>query len=297
MLGARKANSKETDMDAGRQLGAEVRDKVEQSAVQAAPWVERLARFGYAAKGVVYVIIGILALQLAFGQGGEATGPEGALDTIGRQPFGRTLLAVMAVGLLSYALWRFVQAALDPEDKGRDAKGLAQRAGYVVSGLTYGALGLLAGRMALGAASGEDGGGAQDWTAWLLAQPLGVWLVALAGLIVIGAGLYQLYYGLSGKFRDELKLHAMSRTEQTWATRSGRLGYAARGVVYAITGGFLVLAALRSDPQQAGGIGKALGELARQPYGPWLLGVVALGVLCYGIYAFVQARYRRISAT
>lgn len=279
-----------------KQLETEVREKAGQSAAVAAPWVERLARFGYAAKGLVYVIIGILALQLTFGQGGEATGPEGALDAIGRQPFGRTLLVLMAIGLLGYALWRFVQAAVDPEGKGRDLKGLVQRAGYVVSGLTYGALGLLAGRMALGQGGGDGGQGAQDWTARLLAQPFGVWLVALAGLIVIGAGLYQFYYGLSGKFRDELKLHAMSRIEQMWATRSGQLGYAARAVVYAITGGFLILAALRSDPQQAGGIGKALGELAQQPYGPWLLGVVALGVLCYGVYAFVQAKYRRISA-
>lgn len=284
-------------MGAGSQLSAEVRDKVEQSAARAAPWVEGLARFGYGAKGVVYVIIGVLALQLAVGQGGQTTGPEGALATIGRQPFGRTLLAVMAVGLLGYALWRFVQSALDPEDKGKDIKGAAQRAGYAISGLTYGALGLLAGRMALGQGSNSGSGGAPDWTARLLAQPFGVWLVALVGLIVIGAGIYQFYYGVSGRFRDELKLYAMSQGERAWATRSGQLGYAARGVVYGIAGGFLVQAALRSDPQQAGGIGKALGELARQPYGPWLLGVVTLGVLCYGIYAFVQARYRRISAT
>ena len=283
-------------MSAMREAGAEVRDQVQQTAAQAAPWVERLARFGYAAKGVVYVIIGVLALQLAFGQGGEATGPEGALGAIGQQPFGRTLLAIMALGLLSYALWRLVQAALDPERKGSDAKGLAQRAGYVASGLTYGALGLLAGRMALGQSGGGSGSGTEDWTARLLAQPFGVWLVALAGLIVIGAGLYQFYYGVSGRFRDELKLSAMSETEQAWATRSGQLGYAARGVVYAITGGFLILAALRSDPQQAGGIGEALAGLAQQPYGPWLLGLVAFGVLCYGIYAFVQAKYRRISA-
>ena len=285
-------------MRAGGQLSAEARDKVGQSAARAAPWVEGLARFGYAAKGVVYAIIGVLALQLVLGQGGQTTGPEGALAAIGQQPFGRTLLAVMSAGLLSYALWRFVQAALDPEDKGKDGKGLAQRAGYAISGLTYGALGLLAGRMALGqGGSSGDSGGASDWTARLLAQPFGVWLVALVGLVVVGVGIYQFYYGFSGKFRDELKLHAMSEVERTWATRGGQLGYAARGVVYAITGGFLIQAALRSDPQQAGGIGKALGELARQPYGPWLLGVIALGVLCYGIYAFVQAKYRRISAT
>jgi hypothetical protein len=275
----------------------EVQAAAQTAAVQAIPWVEKLARFGYVAKGVVYTIIGLLALQLALGQGGEATGPEGALSAIGEQPFGRTLLAIMAAGLLAYALWRFVQAAVDPERKGKDAKGLAQRAGYVASGITYGALGLLAGRMALGQAGGGDGGQAQqDWTARLLAQPLGVWLVALVGLVVIGIGLYQLYYGASGKFRKELKLHEMSSTETTWATRSGKLGYAARGVVYAMIGGFFVLAALRSNPQEAGGFGQALAELARQPYGPWLLGAVALGVFCYGLYSFVQARYRRIFA-
>ncbi len=277
------------------QAGAQ--EAAREAAVQAIPWVEKLARFGYAAKGVVYAVVGLLALQLAFGRGGEATGPEGALVTIGQQPFGRTLLAIMAIGLLAYALWRFVQAAVDPEHKGKDAKGLAQRAGYVVSGLTYGALGLLAARMAMGQASGSSGGQAQqDWTASLLAQPFGVWLVALLGLLVIGIGIYQFYYGVSRKFRRELKLHEMSPTEVTWATRSGQLGYAARGVVYAIIGGFFLTAALRFDPNQAGGFGQALAELARQPYGPWLLALVALGVFCYGIYSFVQARYRRIFA-
>ena len=284
-------------MTTNTQIVSEAKAGAEEAAVQAIPWVEKLARFGYAAKGVVYAVIGLLALQLAVGQGGQATGPEGALNTIGQQPFGRTLLAIMAIGLLSYALWRFVQAAVDPEHKGKDAKGLAQRAGYVASGLTYGALGLLAGRMALGQAGASNGGQSQqDWTARLLAQPFGVWLVAFIGLVIIGIGFYQFYYGVSGKFRRELKLHAMSQTEVTWATRSGQLGYAARGIVYAIIGGFFVLAALRFDPSQAGGFGQALAELARQPYGPWLLALVALGVFCYGIYSFVQAKYRLIFA-
>jgi hypothetical protein len=284
-------------METQRRLAGEAKAAVQDAAVQTMPWIEKLARFGYGAKGVVYAVIGILALQLALGQGGEATGPEGALSTIGQQPFGRALLAIMAAGLLAYALWRLVQAAVDPEHKGRDAKGLGQRAGYVISGLTYGALGLLAGRMALGQSGGGSGDQSQeDWTAWLLAQPFGVWLVALVGLVIIGAGLYQLYYGVSGRFRTELKLHEMSQTEIAWATRSGQLGYAARGVVYTITGGFFILAALRSNPEQAGGFAQALSELAQQPYGPWLLGLVALGVLAHGIYAFVQARYRRIFA-
>lgn len=208
------------------QAGAQ--EAVREATVQAIPWVEKLARFGYAAKGVVYAIVGLLALQLAFGRGGAATGPEGALVTIGQQPFGRTLLVLMAIGLLAYALWRFVQAAVDPEHKGKDAKGLAQRAGYVVSGLTYGALGILAARMAMGQSGGGSGSQAQQgWTARLLSQPFGVWLVVLLGLLIVGIGIYQFYYGVSGKFRSELKLHEMSQTAITWATRSGKLGYAA----------------------------------------------------------------------
>jgi hypothetical protein len=284
-------------LDALQEVTHNAQDAAQEAAVQAIPWVEKLARFGYAAKGVVYTVIGILAIRLALGQGGEATGPEGALTTIGQQPFGRTLLAIMAAGLLAYALWRFVQAVVDPERKGKDAKGLAQRGGYVASGATYGALGLLAARMTIGQAGGGDGGQSQqDWTARLLAQPFGVWLVVLVGLIIIGIGLYQLYYGVSGKFRRELKLHEMSSTEVAWATRSGQLGYAARGVVYGLIGSFFILAAVRANPQEAGGFGQALAELAQQPYGPWLLGLVALGVFCYGIYSFVQARYRRIFA-
>jgi hypothetical protein len=116
-----------TIMETQPRLAGEAKAAVQDAAAQTVPWVEKLARFGYAAKGVVYAVIGILALQLALGQGGEATGPEGALSTIGQQPFGRALLAIMAAGLLAYALWRLVQAAVDPEHKGTDAKGLGQR--------------------------------------------------------------------------------------------------------------------------------------------------------------------------
>jgi hypothetical protein len=276
---------------------ADAQESAQEAAEQAIPWVEKLARFGYAAKGVVYIVIGYLALQLAFGQGGEATGPEGALSAIGQQPLGRAMLAIVAAGLFAYALWRLVQAVVDPERKGKDAKGLAQRAGYAVSGLTYGTLGLFAARIAMGQSGGPQGGQSQeDWTARLLAQPFGVWLVGLVGLVVIGIGLYQLYYGISGKFRDELKLHEMSSLEKTWATRAGRLGYIARGIVYTIIGGLFILAALNTNPEEAGGFGDAMAALAQQPYGPWLIGLIGLGVLAYGVYAFVQAKYRRIFA-
>jgi Na+/proline symporter len=257
-------------------------------------WVERLARFGYAAKGVVYTIVGALAVQAAFGQGGQTTDTKGALGAIAAQPFGKFLLVLLTIGLIGYVLWRFVQAIKDPEHKGDDPKGLARRAGYAISGLIYAGLAL----SAIGLIRGSGGGGGnseQGWTAKLLSQPFGQWLVGLVGALVIGIGFYQLYEAYKAKFRKEMKLHEMSPTEETWATRIGRFGLAARGVVFVIIGFFLLQAARQSDPNQARGLDGALKALAQQPYGPWLLGIVALGLVAYGIYQGVQARYRRIN--
>lgn len=256
-------------------------------------WVVWLARFGYAAKGTVYIIIGALAAQAALGSGGRTTGPTGALSWLSNQAFGRILLTLVAVGLFGYALWRFVEAWVDPGHEGADAEGIVKRIGFAVSGTVYGLFGVEALRIAFGS-SGGGGNQAQDWTARLMAQPFGLWLVGIVGAIIIGTGLYQFYRAYTASFREKLKLHEMSSTEITWSTRAGRIGFAARGVVYLIIGGFLILAAWQADPQEAAGIGEALGTLGRQPYGPWLLAVVALGLVAYGIFALVLARYRRI---
>jgi hypothetical protein len=249
---------------------------------------------GYAAKGTVYIILGGLAFRAAIGSGGSATDQEGAFAAILRQPFGQILLIIVAIGLFGYALWRFVQAAVDPENEGTDFKGIAKRIGYVVSGIIYGGFAISAVQLARGSGGSNDGNSPEEWTARLMSQPMGQWLVGLVGVIVIGTGLYQFYRAYSAKFREELKLHEMSAEEEQWATRMGRLGHAARGVVYLILGSFLVQAAIQADPQEAGGLGEALQTLAQQPYGPWLLGIVALGLMAYGAFAIVLARYRRI---
>ena len=259
-------------------------------------WVVWLGRFGYAAKSVVYLVIGALAIQVAIGSGGQTTGPSGALASIARQSFGQILLGLVAVGLFGYALWRLIQAWIDPENEGKDVKGIVKRIGYAVSGTIYGFLGVEAVRIVMGSSAGGSGGDqqAKDWTAKLLAQPFGPWLVAAVGLIIIITGLYQGYRAYSAKFKQKLKLNEMSVTEQTWAVRSGRLGLAARCVVYVILGNFLIQAALTSNSEEVGGIGQALRELASQPYGPWLLGVVAFGLIAYGFFCFILARYRHI---
>lgn len=275
----------------------QVRQEAGRAAAEARPWVVRLARVGLAAKGVVYATIGLLALLAAIGPGGKATDAQGALQTLLNQPFGKPLLGVVAVGLFGYALWRLVDAVFNPERRENDAKGIGKRIAHAVNGLTYGALGIFAVRMLMGAgASGGRGGSAQDWTARLMTQPFGQWLVGLAGAFVIGLGLYSLYSAYKAKFRQKLNTAKMNPGEEKCATLAGRIGYAARGIVFGLIGVFLIQAAMHSNPKEVRGLDGALKALANQPYGPWLLGLVAAGLMAYGAYLFVEARYRRIAA-
>jgi Domain of Unknown Function (DUF1206) len=265
---------------------------VGQHAERAHPWIERLARFGYVAYGVVYLLVGVLSVQAALGGANHAPGQEGALRSILLAPLGRVLLGTVALGLLAYAAWRLFQGILDPEDEGRDAKGVVKRLDHVLNGLFHGALAFSAGQLALG--SGGGGGSPDDWTAALMSQPFGRWLAAVAGAVILGAGLYQVYNAYRAEFQNELKTSEMSFREKQWTTRAGRLGYAARGVVFGVIGVFLIQAALQTDPREARGLGGALETLARQPFGPYVLGTVAVGLAAYGAFMFVTARYRRI---
>ena len=273
--------------------GSSVERHAERAARKASPWIERLARAGYAAYGLVYALVGVLAVRAAFGGGGEAASQEGALRQVLFAPLGRALLGIIVIGLLAYAVWRLFQGFLDPENEGTDAKGIVKRSDHVINGLFHAALAFSAGQLALG--SGGGGGGSPgDWTARLLAQPLGRWLAAIAGAVIVGAGLYQFYKAYTADFRDELKLGEMGGWEKTWATRSGRLGYAARGVVFGVIGVFLIQATLQTDPDEARGLGGALETLAHGPFGPYVLGAVAFGLVAYGVFMLVVARYRRI---
>lgn len=278
--------TRDTIEHAGRQ--------VEQAARAAGrPWVEPLARFGYAARGVVYAFIGVLAIQAAFFGRGQTTGPEGAIYKIAEQS--KMLLVLIAIGLFGYALWRFVQGILDPENKGNDAKGMVKRGAMVASGVIYAGLAILAVRLiSQDGGAAASGGGQASTTAKMLSLPFGRALVILAGLGIIIAALQQIYDAYTKKFTRRFKTQEMSPEEQRMAVRTGQFGLSARGIAFLITGWFLIQAALRYDPSQARGLGGALETLARQPYGPWLLGLVALGLVAYGAYSFLQARYRRI---
>lgn len=257
------------------------------------PWIEGLARAGLVARGVLYAVVGVLALQVAFGRKDQSADKQGALAALARQPLGKVLLVAVAVGFAGYALWRFLSAFLDTEGDGSDAGGRAKRAGDLARGLLYAGFFLAAVRLITGT-SGEDQSKEADLTAKVLRAPLGRVAVALVGLAVIGGGLYNGYRAVSKKYRKKLRTGQMSATARRWVTGVATVGLAARMVVFLLIGAFLVRAAVRYDPNEAVGVDGALKRLADRPYGPWLLGVVAVGLFTYGLYSFVEARYRRL---
>ena len=264
----------------------------------AGPFLAKLARAGFAAKGVLYLVVGLLAAGSAVGSGGETTGSRGALATLLEQPFGKVLLGIVAVGLVGYSIFQFVRAVEDPEHEGSDRKAIGKRAMCFISGVIHASLFLAAIRMLVGSGggSGGDNAGAQSWTATIMNYPWGRWLIAAIGAFIVGHGLSQIVRAWKAKLDDQLVLDNMRDATRTLIRRISRFGIAARGVVFSIIGVLLIVAAWQYDARQAQGLGGALEALERQPFGPWLLGIVALGLIAYGLYQFVLSRYRRMPA-
>ncbi len=274
-------------------IGQRATDDLKETVREARPWVVRLGRLGFAAIGFVYIFIGILAAQAAISLREARAGTRGAFAYIAQLPFGQFLLAVVAAGFAFHAIWRFTQALMDTDAKGSDAKGKVLRAGFVGIGLIYLGLAFSAVKIILGMRSGY-GFWAKSWTAWLLAQPFGGWLVAFLGAGVFVAGIFFFYQAYSTKFRQWLLLEKMSGAQEKWGTRFGRFGFAARGVIFCIIGVFLVFAAWYSDAEETRDFGGALRFVERQPYGAWLLGLVAAGLFSHGMFMFFLAKCRRM---
>jgi uncharacterized membrane protein YidH (DUF202 family) len=256
--------------------------------------VEVAARVGYAARAAVYAVIGGLALMLAAGAGGRATDSHGAVREVANQPFGSVLLVLLGVGLLAFAVWRFVQSALDVERKGTSGKGLVARTMLGISGVIHASLAVFAFNLLRGRGGG-GGGNTRGMTAELMSKPFGQVLVALVGVAVVGFAVYQFKQAKSGKMLDKLSLTGVAARQRTWVERISRAGVAARAVVFLLVGTFFLQAAVQADPGEAGGLGEALEALASQPFGPVLLGLVALGLVAYAVYQLLEARYRRIA--
>jgi hypothetical protein len=254
------------------------------------PQFEWLARAGLAARGAVYAVIGILALKLALGSGGKATNQQGALKEIAGQPFGKTLLVLVAIGLGGYALWRLIRAALghgpEQHDDGKD------RVAALASGIAYTILCVTAVKILTGAQTGSGTpkkatGGVLDWS-------MGPLLVGIAGAALIGVAGYQAYKGLSKSFLEDSKTEQMSEQVERTFTALGVFGHVARAVVFALIGYGLIKAAVDYDPDKAVGLDGALRKLQDASYGPWLLGLVAVGLIGFAAYSAADARYRRV---
>jgi hypothetical protein len=257
------------------------------------PWVERLGRVGLVAKGVLYAVVGILAVKVALGGREESPDRQGALDAIAQQPFGRGLLVLLALGLVGYALWRLAQGLLDRDNEGEGPKGLTKRGSAIARAGWYGLLAALTFGRVLERSSGGSSN-EQQTTAGVFDLPLGRYLVYAAGLAFLGAAAFNGYRAVTCKFKKKLKTGEMNDAEEAAATGVGILGHLARMVVFALVGVFLLRAAWEFDPKKARGLDGALLELSQQAYGGLLLGAVAVGLLAYALYCFVQARYRRI---
>ncbi|HLL82111.1 MAG TPA: DUF1206 domain-containing protein, partial [Longimicrobium sp.] len=236
-----------------------------------------------------YVIVGIIAAQAARGERG-VTDQRGVFGEILQRPGGKFMLGLVAVGLLGYSLWRFVEAGLDPEHDGA-----GKRALFAISGVIHVGLALTAVRMAMGSSSGGGGGGPASVTAKVLDAPGGRFLVGAAALGIAAYGVVQLVQAYKAKLDKRLDLSPLSPGARTWAIRAARAGLAARGVVFLVLGFFLLQAARQSDASETRGLGGALAALHDTAYGAWVLGLVALGLIGYGITQLLKARYRRIT--
>ncbi|ODA67702.1 hypothetical protein A7A08_01737 [Methyloligella halotolerans] len=253
--------------------------------------LETMARVGYSARGLVYMMVGGLAALAAIGSGGDVTGSKGAMQSFLSQPMGWILLGLIALGLLFFAIWRILQATTDADCGDiSGSKAVTKRAICVVSGIVYFGLAWWAGKLALGfASSGSGDSGAKGWTAWLLSQPFGAWLVAAGGLIIAGVGLRFAWKAFTEDFSEGLR-----GEPSEWLGTLGTVGYAARGIVFVMIGIFLIVAGYQSDPSNAEGLGGALRSLQEQPYGWILLGLTALGLAAFGAFNLSRGIYGKI---
>jgi hypothetical protein len=249
-----------------------------------------LARGGLLARGLVYLVIGVLALKLALGDAGRAANQQGALQTIADRPFGKTLLILVAIGLAGYALWRLTRATVghgaEQWDSGKD------RVVAIASGIAYGILCVTAVKILTDSIAGSET--PKEATGGVLGWSGGPVLVAIAGAILIGVGAYQGYKGLAKKFLDDAKTGEMSSGVRHGYTALGVFGHVARAVIFTLVGYGLIKAAIDYDPQEATGLDGALRKLADASYGPALLAVVAVGLAGFALYSMADARYRKV---
>jgi len=261
------------------------------------PALELLERLGYAVRGALYAVMGLLALRIVLSvAGGQTTDLTGSLVFLIGNPLGKLVLIVAVVGLAAYSLWGFTRAIYDPLHRGSDASGYMARLGFVSSALSYAAIVIFALQILAGSgASAADG--TQKTVASVLTHPAGGPLTILLGLVVIGVAVGQFVESVRATFARDLKGAEMSTRTRDTVIKLGRFGMFARGVIFLIIGWFVVQAGIHHDPAQAQGFGGAFVFLLAQPFGRILLGIVALGFVALGLHSFACARWIRLMAT
>jgi hypothetical protein len=254
--------------------------------------LEYLARGGFVCYGVIHLLFAWLALQVAFGDAGKEGDQNGALQTLAGNGFGKVLLIVIAVGMVGLAIWQAFEAIVG-ESGPRDKAAVAARVISGIRAVVYLWLAWTAVKIVTGANS-SSAAKSQNKSSTLMSHTGGRWLVGLIGLVVLGVGIGLAVYGLTKKFEKHLKTQEMRPSVRKSTRRLGMAGYSAKGVAYAIAGVLVVVAAVKYDPDKARGLDAALKTLAGHSYGPWLLGLTALGFAAFGVYCFSQAKYRKV---
>ena len=254
------------------------------------PAARALARAGLTARGVIYILIGWVAILVALGQSSRQADQQGALQLLARQPYGLVSLWLIGIGFAAYALWRLSEAAFGVTGEGNGAgprlKSLAR--GVIYAGFAYLTFQVISG------SAGSQTKKQQDLTAKVMHHSGGRWLVGLVGLIIVIAGLTLVFEGIRRKFMKFLETSRMSPRTRRIVERLGVTGTIARGVIFALAGVLVVEAAVAYKPAKAGGLDKALLTLRNQPFGEFLLILAALGLIVFGIYALCEARWRKV---
>ena len=248
-----------------------------------------LARFGLLARGVVYLLIGWLAMQIALGHHTEQANQRGAMADVVHHSFGTVIVVLLGIGLGAYALWRFSEAAFGVTGEGRKT---GPRLKSLGRGIVYAALCISTFAFLAGSSKGQDQQQASA-TARLMRHGYGRWLVGLVGVIVIVIGLVMIRDGLKRKFERELRMGELSGRTRSVVVWLGSVGTVARGVVFAIAGILVVDAAVSFDAKKSTGLDGALRTLADRPFGQWLLGALSLGVIAFGLFGLASARWAK----
>jgi len=256
-----------------------------------------LARLGFFTKGVLYVVVGWLAASTALGYGGRITSADGALIAVLRQPLGSVLLLIAAIGLFGYSAWRLVQAIVDPDNEGTDWKGLGKRATYVLRGVVHGLLGWQAVQLYRGLGGRQGQGEGEEEAARMLATwPFGEWVLVLVGIALIGYAFHEARRAWTCRLPSDLDTRQLRKEAGNWAVGVSRLGLAARATVFTVIGISVIRAGLSGRVSQVEGTEGALRSLAHQPgdVGRWVFIAVSVGLIAYGFYQMIHARYLHI---